>query len=37
MTNITKERRAHLIREWAKRIKAIEAAHADLRTHSSLT
>ena len=30
MTPITKERRAHLIREWAKRIAAIEAAHADL-------
>lgn len=30
MTTITKERRAHLIREWAKRIEALEAAHADL-------
>lgn len=30
MTNITKERRAHIIKEWAKRIAAIEAAHADL-------
>ena len=38
MTTITKERRAHLIREWAKRINAIEAAHADLRqlTQASL-
>lgn len=30
MSLITKERRAHLIREWAERITAIDAAHAEL-------